>query len=558
VLDEEITRLPEKYRVPVILCYLQGKTAEEAARQLGCPRGTVCSRLSWARRRLRSRLTRRGLALSMGGLAALLTPTTVPAALVAPTVRSAVLFASGGATAAALPGPAVALTEGVLQAMALTKLKTVAAVVLVVGALSLGAGVCLQRAFADKPGNEGVPVLVRGTGDGVRLPPDMPAKVGIQVAEVKPRAAAPRVLQFAGSLAIDPEHLARVRCRFAPAEVVEIGKTDGEDGKQELRERDKVRKGQLLAVLSSAGVAQKKNDLLDALVQLRLDEAILERAEKAAGTVTEAFLLNARRTVQADRNAVNRAQNTLKAWGIPQEDIAAVSREAEEVGKPKGKPGPAKDKDGGRVEIRATEDGIILERNVRRNEFLEDSTINLFQIARLDRLKVLVQVPEEDLSLLEALKPEQRRWTIRTTTGALEVEGRIDSIGYVIDPNQHTAVATGFIDNPEGRLRAGQFITARVTLPPAAGEVVLPAGAIVEEGRQTFVFVYPDARKLFYEQRRVAVVRRGRDVVHIRSRLTAEQQEQGLQTVRPGERVVTAGAVELKALLQDLKSREDR
>jgi RNA polymerase sigma factor (sigma-70 family) len=53
VLDEEVNRLPEKYRLPVILCYLEGKTNEEAAQQLHCPRGTIATRLAWARGRLR-------------------------------------------------------------------------------------------------------------------------------------------------------------------------------------------------------------------------------------------------------------------------------------------------------------------------------------------------------------------------------------------------------------------------------------------------------------------------------------------------------------------------
>src|SRR5688572_16826675 len=64
VLDEEIARLPEKYRAPFVLCYLDGLTNEQAAEQLGCPKGTVLSRLSRGRERLRERLTRRGVTVS--------------------------------------------------------------------------------------------------------------------------------------------------------------------------------------------------------------------------------------------------------------------------------------------------------------------------------------------------------------------------------------------------------------------------------------------------------------------------------------------------------------
>jgi RNA polymerase sigma factor (sigma-70 family) len=72
VLDEEVNQLPPKYRLAFVLCYLEGKTNEQAARQLGCPLGTVLSRLARAREQLRGRLTRRGLAVSAALLAAAL------------------------------------------------------------------------------------------------------------------------------------------------------------------------------------------------------------------------------------------------------------------------------------------------------------------------------------------------------------------------------------------------------------------------------------------------------------------------------------------------------
>src|SRR5205807_9863571 len=68
ILDEEVNRLPDKYRLPFVLCYLEGKTNEEASHVLGCPRGTIFSRLAWARQRLCRRLTGRGIVLSLAAL----------------------------------------------------------------------------------------------------------------------------------------------------------------------------------------------------------------------------------------------------------------------------------------------------------------------------------------------------------------------------------------------------------------------------------------------------------------------------------------------------------
>jgi RNA polymerase sigma factor (sigma-70 family) len=150
VLDEELGRLPEKYRTPLVLCYLEGKTNEQAACELGCPAGSMSSRLARARELLRDRLTGRGVALSAAGLACLLgsdvVSAGVPASLVKTTTQAALLFAAGKSGAAgAVSAGAVALAEGVVNAMITCNLKLLTALVLTLILLGTGAGVLIQQ-----------------------------------------------------------------------------------------------------------------------------------------------------------------------------------------------------------------------------------------------------------------------------------------------------------------------------------------------------------------------------------------------------------------------------
>ena len=148
MLQDEVDRLPDHYRIPVVLCDLESRTYEEAAEHLKCPVGTVKSRLARGRKRLRARLIGRGLAPAVvppGAAIAQVAQVPVPAALAETMVQAAIGFIAGKTAGTALASAAVtALTRGVLRSMLLTNLKTAASILLVIGValrcLAAGAG----------------------------------------------------------------------------------------------------------------------------------------------------------------------------------------------------------------------------------------------------------------------------------------------------------------------------------------------------------------------------------------------------------------------------------
>jgi RNA polymerase sigma factor (sigma-70 family) len=156
IVDQELARLPDKYRAPLVLCCLEGSTRDEAAQQLGWSISLLKSRLEQARELLRGRLVRRGMTLTAGLFAAGLLGGTAQAslapALVDATAKAAVLVASGGTAGTVVSAQVRALSEGVLKAMWLTKLMAVAAVCLVLVSAVLGvSGALIYGRAADRP-----------------------------------------------------------------------------------------------------------------------------------------------------------------------------------------------------------------------------------------------------------------------------------------------------------------------------------------------------------------------------------------------------------------------
>jgi RNA polymerase sigma factor (sigma-70 family) len=178
LLDEELSRLPDLYRVAIVICDLEGMTRREAARQLGVPEGTLAARLARGRKMLRKRLARRGLAISATTLAVVLSrdaaavAATLPAPLVTATVRA--LTAVGASVAGALPDHVVLLAEKTATGMSRAVLQPLPALVLGLGLLA-GTGLAAYQ-FA---GTEGQPDAARSSaapapGVSVSAPPPRP------------------------------------------------------------------------------------------------------------------------------------------------------------------------------------------------------------------------------------------------------------------------------------------------------------------------------------------------------------------------------------------------
>ena len=215
-----------------------------------------------------------------------------------------------------------------------------------------------------------------------------------------PKKDGNRPLTLSGSTMFDPATLHRIRARFTgkvisiPTKKVFRGNTYDE---HELGSGDDVEKGELLAVFESIDVGMKKNDLIDALVNMKLDKQVLESAEESPA-IPLVLKLMFRQKVEADQNAINKAAQSLEVYELPKDDVDAVYKEAEDIIKlgSAGKRQTRKDPKWARVELRAPDFGTIVERNVTRKELIQDPMLNLFQIAKVEQLVVQINAHEDE------------------------------------------------------------------------------------------------------------------------------------------------------------------
>ena len=136
--------------------------------------------------------------------------------------------------------------------------------------------------------------------------------------------------------------------------------------------------------------------------------------------------------------------------------------------------------------------------------------------------------------------------------------GTFDQIGRIIDPNQHTAQVMGWVDNPGERLLIGQFVTARVQLPPLKNLVAVPAAAVIEGGQAARVFVRQGTGDDWrFERRNVELAGQDAKLARIVGQPSEAAQKRGLKPLQPGEQVLTDGVLELSDAMDDLESAKE-
>jgi RND family efflux transporter MFP subunit len=425
VIDEEMARLPEPFRAPALLCFLSGKTVEEAAAHLGCPRGTVASRLARARQRLRLRLAGRGVALS-AAVAALAFGRGATASASESLIRSTLHLVrdkvrGSGPTA---PG-AVAIAERMLRAMFLRKLFTTVAVLILLGGL-LSAGSVLALPSPDQP-------------PAAPPPPAKPAPAkpdaGPVVPPKKPQPGPSE--EFVG--------------RLEASEVIEIAViVGGVLDKVHVKEGEAVKKGDLLFELNSAPARAQLDVATASLDQAKARQAVaaaaLERGKKIfdLGALAQAELEQLTADAAAASAATAIAEATLRQARLNLEAtriLAAVAGRISRIHVTAGDTVAG----GARAQRLATLN--VVDPMGLRFEMDE------LTYARFLKLRADGQVKEVDIRFAIAAA-EEKGYPHRAT---------LKGFANQVDPKSGTVAVHAALPNPKGLLVPGMFVRIRVT-----------------------------------------------------------------------------------------------
>jgi RND family efflux transporter MFP subunit len=520
ILDEELNRLPERLRRPIILCYLEGKSNEEAAQELGCRLGTIYSRLSRGRELLRLRLQRRGVTLSVTALTAVLTASAVESAPAIPLMRTAVhaALAFGHSSSAAAVSPRVAtLAEGVLRTMFVTKLKIAAVMLLIIGVAAGGVWSQARTAGPQTEARADDPSPKPKAGDKKDAKP-----IGVKV--VKPKRGLVFLMNASAKvIAAQQQQVVPLVSGTVKEVLVDIG--------------DQVKKGQTLLVLDAPLVTQ---ELEQARVALDMAQAQMEEARSQVATAmaeVESFsaLLQVKqaekKVAEAALNARKRVKERLHNQRVVQpladlEDAASKVQVAEaqvvaseatvaagqaDVKIKHGKLEHARaalktasaavrsarsvvDKarvQEGFTQLRAAFDGVVTRRTIDPGNFVQPSDSRLLRplltVQSIDRVRIAALVGAEQARSIQRGLPVEL-----DIDGAGRIPGqKIARFSPTLDNENHTMMVEIDFDNT-GKHRLLPGMSGRVTNQGEA--LTIPSTCMVLSDEQSFVFIVRDGK----------------------------------------------------------------
>ncbi len=404
-LHAEIERLPEKYRVPIVLCYLEGLTHEQAAGRLRWPLGTVKIRLSRAREQLRVQLEKQGLPYLV-----LLPPGPMrpgswpglPEHLAEAITQAGCRYGTYGVAGGLASSTVLKVTEVVMKNMLLKKLMWTGAALSGLVLVGFGGLVAAQQGPGKPAPRQAIPAI---------------AELG----------ESRTMLQLHGATELVPDGIVKVRAPFD----CRVDKVLAELGQR-------VKKGDPLFELFSSELAEAKNSYLMAVSQWERDKKAFGEGRQPQKKLVE---------IQLDED-----QSCLKA-ATAKERLLIFGVTENEIGKIETEDGDQKAK----MILRSRSGGTVIVRNaVVGNQYAP--TDNLLTVARFDPLWVVGRVSEPDA---EKVKVGQHL-TVTFPYGDRRVTARVEAIDGKVDHETHTVSIRTTIPNDEGRLKPGMFVRMAV------------------------------------------------------------------------------------------------